>query len=67
MKNAHIKYDLYLLLGKFKREGKESIEVRKIMKELGYNRFEPDAMFFVAKKVIELEYKVKVYARKESN
>lgn len=64
MKNAHIKYDLYVLFGRLKREGKESIKVREIMKELGYKRFDPDAMFFVVAKSVEMKYKVRVNGRK---
>jgi len=63
MKETPLEYRLYVLLGKLKREGKQKIEVRELMKILKIRHHEPDVIFYVIRKVIELGYKVNIYGR----
>lgn len=63
MKEAPLEYRLYVLLGKLKREGKQKIEVRELMKILKINHCEPDVILYVVGKAIKLNYKVKIYGR----
>ena len=65
MSHSPFKRNLYILLGNLKREGKQKIEVRELMRLLKVERTDPDAVIFVVRKVIELGYKVKVNGREE--
>jgi hypothetical protein len=65
MSHSPFKRNLYILLGNLKREGKQKIEVRELMRLLKVERTDPDSVIFVVRKVIELGYEVKVNGREE--
>jgi hypothetical protein len=57
------KRDLYVLLTTLKREGREKIELRELMKRMIVSSDHTDDVIFVLHQVATLGYKVKICPR----
>lgn len=60
MSQSYIRYNIYVVLGRLKKEGRKKIEIRELMNEIGINSKCLDSVFFIVSVVKEMGYEVSI-------